>query len=97
MDASFARRFPAPGVLLLPLQTPATGESIAGGGILPLADESARLCAGEGTICFAPRDFASKQFLKEVDWPHCWYIHMLARVPRPLLQFSGVVLYSHDA
>jgi hypothetical protein len=55
------------------------------------------LGAAEEEICYAKYDFASKQFVRDVDRVEGWFNRVFAHLPLPLLRLSGAVLYPHQS
>jgi CelD/BcsL family acetyltransferase involved in cellulose biosynthesis len=53
------------------------------------------LGAVEEKIHYAKYDFASEQFVSDVDRVEGWFNRVFAQMPLPLLRLSGAVLYPH--
>jgi hypothetical protein len=53
------------------------------------------LGATEEEIRYAKYDFASEQFVKDVDRVQGWHNRVFARLPLPMLRLAGAVLYPH--
>jgi len=55
------------------------------------------LGADEEEISYSKYDFASKQFVRDIDRVEGWFNLVFARLPLPVLRLAGAILYPHQS